>query len=327
MSEVGGSPQLRQSWLDHMRAVEGLSPRTLQSYEADLKALIRAREERGIDTDWSRLETDDIRAFLAFERKREISSRSLARRLAALRKFYLFLRDSGECDHDPTVGLRAPKFGRKLPRLASEELVVRLLETPDVGTDRGLRDRAVLELLYGCGPRLAEIVGLRLGDLDFIGQTLRVWGKGDKERQVPFLGEAKRWVSAYLEARLPAAHYASARRGRLGKDAAQAPLFVGRGQRPISRRTVQRIVEGAVRRAVAGSGLSTHDLRHAFATHLLDRGADLRGVQELLGHASLSTTQIYTHMTTRRLREAYENAHPRATRRGAGKAKKGSDES
>ncbi len=314
MTEAGESPHLRRSWLDHLRAVEGLSPRTLQSYDSDLRSVVRAREARDLSTDWNRLSTDDLRAFLAHERGRNISGRSLARRLAALRKFFLYLRETGAREDDPTAGLRAPRVARRLPRLASEELVARLLETPDLDTDRGLRDRAVLELLYGCGIRLAELVGLRLSDLDFRGELLRVRGKGNKERDLPFLGEAKRWVSAYLEARLSEESIAALRRGRVAGSAADAPVFVGRQHRPLSRRTVQRVVENAVRRAVAGSGLSTHDLRHAFATHLLDRGADLRGVQELLGHASLSTTQIYTHMTTARLRDAYEMAHPRATR-------------
>jgi site-specific recombinase XerD len=321
MSEVGS--EHRRSWIDHLRAVQGLSPRTLASYTSDLDALIRARQTRGVDTDWKRLELDDLRAFLADERRREVGSRSLARRLAAFRSFFRFLRDTGVRDDDPTSGLRAPRLGRKLPRLASEELVARIVESPDVQHPRGLRDRAVLELIYGSGIRLAEVVGLRLRDLDFRAQTLRVWGKGNKEREVPFVGEAKQWVRRYLESRLSAANVKSALAGRGG----EAPVFVGRSEKPISRRTVQRIVENAVRAAVAGSGFSTHDLRHAFATHLLDRGADLRGVQELLGHASLSTTQIYTHMTTARLREAYEGSHPRARRERAGGRSKGKKKS
>lgn len=314
MTNPAESEARRRAWLDHLRAVEGLSPRSLEAYDRDLETVVRSRLARDLPTDWLTVEIDDLRAYLADERRRGVSSRSLARRLAALRNFFAFLQRNGWREDNPTVGLRAPRLGRKLPRLASEEMVGRILETPDPSTERGLRDRAVLELLYGTGIRLAEIVGLTLADLDAPGESVRVWGKGSKERHVPWLGEAKRHLRLYLEARLPAAQRQDLWDGRLTKAEGRAPVFAGRGGRPLARRTVQRIVERAVRAAVAGSGFSPHDLRHAFATHLLDRGAELRGVQELLGHASLSTTQIYTHMTTQRLREAYESSHPRARR-------------
>lgn len=312
----------RRAWMDHLRAVEGLSPRSLEAYDRDLETVVRSRAARERPTDWLTLEIDDLRAYLADERRRGVSSRSLARRLAALRNFFAFLQDNGWRKDDPTAGLRPPRLGRKLPRMASEEMVGRILETPDSSTERGRRDRAILELLYGTGIRLAEIVGLTLSDLDVPGESLRVWGKGAKERHVPWLGEAKRHLRVYLESRLPAAQLQDLWDGRLSKAEGRAPVFVGRGGRPIARRTVQRVVERAVRSAVAGSGFSPHDLRHAFATHLLDRGAELRGVQELLGHASLSTTQIYTHMTTQRLREAYESSHPRARRSASKQAGK-----
>jgi site-specific recombinase XerD len=258
------------------------------------------------------LDTDDLRRWIAHERRRAVGPRSIARRLAALRGFYRFLMNNGRRDDDPTAALRPPRHRRSLPLVPSEELVTRIVESPDLSTERGLRDRAVLEILYGGGLRLAELVGLRLGDLNFPGQEMRVRGKGHKERLVPLLGEAQRSLLAYLAARLPASVCRSLDMGTCSGAEGQAPLFTGRGGRPISRRTVQSIVSRAVRRAVGGAGLSTHSLRHAFATHLLDRGAELRGVQELLGHASLATTQVYTHVSTARLREAFERAHPRA---------------
>jgi site-specific recombinase XerD len=172
-----------------------------------------------------------------------------------------------------------------------------------------------LELLYGCGLRLAELVGLDLGALQLADGTLRVRGKGDKEREVPIAGEAAHWLETYLTSRLASQTMAQLKRGRIAAELAAAPVFLGRGQRRIARRTVQAIVSKAVRSTAQTTALSAHDLRHAFATHLLDHGADLRGVQELLGHASLATTQIYTHVSRARLKEAYRQAHPRAEKR------------
>ena len=321
------SPEER--FLDHLRAVEGVSPRTVDAYRTDLGTVVRAlvpadEMEKGVRPDWKRLGIDDLRRYLAHERRRGLSSRSLSRRLAALRAFFRFLVREGEREDDPSVGLRIPHVGRRLPRVASEEWVTRLLESPDPGTERGRRDRAVLELLYGSGLRLAELTGLRLGDLDWPGRSLRVRGKGSKERLLPLVGEAERALAAYLGGRLSASAWDAVRAGRVDGTLSGCPVFTGRKQAPLARRTVQAIVSRAVK-ATAGPRLSPHDLRHAFATHLLDRGADLRGVQELLGHANLSTTQVYTHVTTSRLRESFDAAHPRA-RGGAGRTPAGVEE-
>ena len=298
--------------LDHLRAVEGASARTIEAYATDLRALAswcedHARRMLG-------LEADDLRAFLATEKRRGVGARSLTRRMAALRGFYRHLVRSGQREDDPTVALRLGRGPRRLPRTPSEELVLRILEAPDPTTARGQRDRAVLEVLYGSGLRLAELVGLRLGDVDWGDRLMRVTGKGSKERVVPLSDAAVTALGAYLGARLDGSTWSPLRDGRLQGEATRAPVFAGRKGAPIARRTVQRIVERAVR-ATAGPRLSPHDLRHAFATHLLDRGAELRGVQELLGHASLSTTQIYTQVTNARLRSAFDVAHPRARAR------------
>lgn len=302
-------------FLDHLRVVDAVSVRTLEAYENDLSAVARWAGTRNADP--VELEADDLRAFLATEKRRGIGARTLTRRMAALRGFYRYLVREGVRDTDPTVSLRLGRGPRRLPRTPSEELVGRILDAPDPGTPRGLRDRAVLEVLYGAGLRLAELVGLRLGDLDWSEGTVRVTGKGSKERVVPLGDAAERALATYLGGRLDGARWEDVRSGRLSAESAAAPVFAGRRGAPLGRRTVQRIVQRAVE-ASAGPRLSPHDLRHAFATHLLDRGAELRGVQELLGHASLSTTQIYTQVTSSRLRRAFDAAHPRAHRGSGG---------
>jgi site-specific recombinase XerD len=269
-------------------------------------------ESDGDAVNWRKLGTDELRRYLAHERGRGVTARSLARRMAAVRAFFRFLQSEGRRDDDPTLGLKTARVRRRLPRTVDEELAARIVESPDVSEDRGRRDRAMLEMLYGCGLRLAELVGLDLADLDLPGESVRVTGKGSKARIVPLVGEANHAVRQYLESRLPAPVFWGLCSGTLSAKEGRSPVFLGRGSRRIARRTVQARVQRAVASAAATRGLSAHDLRHAFATHLLDRGADLRGVQELLGHASLSTTQIYTHVTTARLREAYQRSHPRA---------------
>jgi site-specific recombinase XerD len=307
-----------RAFCDHLRVVVGAASHTIDAYRRDLETLRRVLVS-GEETEiaWRAVTTDDLRRYLAHERRRGVGSRSLARRMAALRAFFRFLQREGRRCDDPTLGLRAPRVRRRLPRTVAEELAARIVESPDVSTARGRRDRALLEVLYGCGLRLAEVVALDLGDLDLPGEAVRVLGKGGKERIVPLVGEANRALRQYLESRLPGAVFWGVCGGTLDPSERVAPVFLGRGSRRIARRTVQARVQHAVEAAASTRGLSPHDLRHAFATHLLDRGADLRSVQELLGHASLSTTQIYTHVTTARLREAYRRSHPRAEQRGS----------
>lgn len=304
----------REAWLDHLRAVRSASPRTVDAYRRDLESVEAALRKSSDDApiDWIRLDSDDLRRWMGHERKRGISSRSLARRLSALRSLFAFLQSMGYREDRPTTGLRSPRLRRALPRVPSERIVEEILEQPDTSQERGRRDRAILELLYGCGLRLSEVVGMDLGSLDLPGESLRVLGKGSKERVVPLVGEAKHRLQDYLERRLPAGVYHGLVQGSLQREEARVPVFLGRGGSRIAPRTVQAMLQRMLRAALLGSGVSPHDLRHAFATHLLDHGADLRGVQELLGHASLSTTQIYTHLSSARLAEVYKQAHPRA---------------
>jgi tyrosine recombinase XerC len=313
------TPPGPSNFLDHMRVVENRSQHTLLAYERDLRTLgsfLLARAgELAPRPDWQAVSQDDLRAFMAAERRRGLGARSLARRMAAIRSFFRFLQREGHREDLPTAGLRLPKVGRRLPRGMSEELAGRIVECPNPESRSGLRDRAILEILYGCGLRLAELVGLDLASVDASAGTLRVLGKGKKSRIVPYAGEAVLALNSYLEHRLPGSILSAWRSGWLDAAEARAPLFVGRASRRISRRTVQEVVKRAVRDAASTTKLSTHDLRHAFATHLLDRGAELRAVQELLGHESLSTTQIYTHLSTQRLKQSYDQAHPRAQRK------------
>ena len=245
---------------------------------------------------------DAIRAHLGDLVRAERSARTVARRLAALRAFCRFQVEIGRMRQDPTLGLRPPRLRRSLPRFVDEQGVLRLLDLPDTRSPRGRRDRAVLELLYGTGMRLGELVQLDRDDVQSRAETLRVLGKGGKERLLPFTGIVRRAVCAYVDATpVPPPD----RNGRV-------PLFAGPGGRRLSRRTVQRLVHAAIRQVAASSQASPHVLRHSFATHMLNAGADLRAVQELLGHSRLSTTQMYTHVSIARARKVYERAHPRA---------------
>lgn len=298
-------------FLDYLRAVEGASPRTVEAYGRDLETAARSISGDDADPDWRTVTRDDLRKFLAQQRRLERAPSTIARRVSALRAFFRFLVREGLRADNPVSALRTPRQRRRLPRTPGEELVQRILDACDVGSVTGRRDRAVLELIYGSGLRLSELVGLRLGDLDWPGTTLRVLGKGNRERVVPFSGEAPLALAASLEDRLTRQTLDALIEGRLGGTAVRLPVFVRRDGAPISPRSVQRLVARTTRDA-GGGHLSPHDLRHAFATHLLDRGADLRGVQELLGHASLATTQIYTQVSVARLRESFDRAHPRA---------------
>jgi integrase/recombinase XerC len=286
--------------LYHLRA--DVAPRTVTAYTRDLDAFFAGTGMPADAAAVAAVDRDAVRSHLAAMMRARQSPRSVARRLAALRRFFRHQIELGTIAHDPTLGLRPPRAGRPLPKFVDEAGALRVLDLPDLRTPRGRRDRAVLELLYGTGIRLAELVGLDRDDLDPESETLRVLGKGSKERILPLTGVVRRTLADYV-ARAPVPSPDA--KGRV-------PLFAGPGGSRLSRRTVQRLVGDAIRRAAASSQASPHVLRHSFATHLLNAGADLRAVQELLGHSRLSTTQIYTHVSMERARQAYQRAHPRA---------------
>ena len=288
-------------FLDHLRNARRYSPRTVEAYRrdlADFEAFLAPRMEGA-----PRAETigeEDVRAYLRELTRRGLSARTVARRLATLKSFRRYLKARGVDGVQVGPDLKGPRLPRRLPPFLSEEDLQRLLDGPGWEETRcPERDRAILEMLYGTGIRLGELVGLRVRDLN-AGGILQVRGKGNRERRVP-VGEAALAAVAAYRATLPAGP-------------PDAPLFPGR-KGALSPRTVQRIVTGHLRRIARRARLSPHLLRHSFATHLLDRGAELRSVQELLGHASLASTQVYTHITMERLRTAHAQAHPRG---GAG---------
>lgn len=289
-----------ERFLDELWAVDGLAHLTLDAYRRDLTALCLWLRSRG--SDLSSASRSDLLAFLGSRMQAGSRPKSVARWLSSQRRFYRFLVASGLRRDDPTVRIDAPAIGRPLPDSLSEGQVEALLGAPDVGSPVGLRDRAMLELLYATGLRVSELVGLEQSRVNPRQGVVRVTGKGSRERLVPVGEEAADWMARYL----------SKARPELMRDRAPTEaLFVSRRGQGMTRQAFwYRIKQHA---AVAGitADLSPHTLRHAFATHLLDHGADLRVVQMLLGHSSLSTTQIYTHVARARLQALHARHHPR----------------
>lgn len=246
---------------------------------------------------------EDVQRFLAFLRERAYSKSTTARKLATLRSFYKFCLKRAYVTGNPLVTIRTPKQDKRLPKFLEEEEVRRLLDTPDVATLLGARDRAMLETMYSTGIRVSELVDLNIADVDFVGEALHVRGKGKKVRITPIAPTALAWIRRYMDMRR-----ADARAASFDPES----LFVNKHGQRLSTRSVRRKLDKYLIRAGLDPSVSPHTLRHSFATHLLNRGADLRSVQQLLGHQSLSTTQIYTHVTTARMKQAYDEAHPRA---------------
>lgn len=282
---------------------KGYSDNTVESYCRDLAEFA---EQAKVDSP-ARIDTPMVRSFVYTLAGRNKST-SVARKLSALRTFFRFLLREGEITSNPVLPIAMPRHDRYMPAFLTVDEVFALLETPG-GTDTfALRDRAILETLYSTGVRVAELVGLDLSRLDLVEETVRVIGKGNKERLVPVGSPAVEAIRAYL----PQRQFLSGNRGRRGRDEEKAALFLNsRGQR-LTVRSVERLVGDYALRAGIINRVTPHALRHSFATHLLEMGADLRVVQELLGHASLSTTQRYTHLNMDHLARVYDQAHPLA---------------
>ncbi|MEW8977251.1 MAG: tyrosine recombinase XerC [Symbiobacterium sp.] len=254
-----------------------------------------------------------IRAYLAFLQAQQFTRRSIARKLSCLRSFFKYLQKNGLVPSNPVKGVQTPKLERRLPVFLDEEEIGGLLSQPDTSTPLGLRDRALLELLYATGLRVSELVALNRGDIDYTDGWVVVYGKGRKERAVPVGSEALQALGNYLaqawpelRARAPAADQA------LPEE--RQPLFLNKLGTRLTDRSVRRLLDHYVEQMALSRHISPHKLRHTFATHMLNHGADLRALQEMLGHASLSTTQVYTHVTTQQLRQQYLKAHPRQRR-------------
>jgi len=303
-----------EHFLHHLRYERHGSPETLRAYGSDLARFASfLRSTRGARAPLppaAEIDTSTLRGYLAYLHNEGQRKSSVARRLASLRTFFRFCCREGVCRSNPAAGLTAPRQERRLPRVLTVEEVFRLVAAPPDSTPLERRDRAVLELLYAAGLRVSELTGLNREDVDLDGRMARVRGKGRKERLVPFGEPAGRalglYLSAWSEMRRP-------RRGRRPADSGSGmPLFLNHRGGRLTSRSVRRILERYLRRAAIEQHVSPHALRHSFATHLLDHGADLRAIQELLGHASLSTTQRYTHVTTERMMDTFRRTHPRA---------------
>ena len=289
------------SFLTHVKVEKGLSPNTVSAYRRDLAKFYEFAQKRKLPLE--AITRDDLVNFLAGLYRLNLESRTVARHLVTLRNFFRFAQTQELVATDPSINLESPKIRRSLPGYLRLEEVERLLEQPDSSTALGLRDRAMLEVLYSTGLRVSELIGLRVSDLDGKVGCVRCIGKGDKERIVPVGRKALSMVEQYLRESRPKL---------LGKPRGSPTLFVNRRGVSLSRVGVWKILSGYGRRAGLRVSLAPHMLRHSFATHLLERGADLRSVQLMLGHADISTTQIYTHVVEERLKQIYKAHHPRA---------------
>jgi integrase/recombinase XerD len=296
---------LIRAFLNYARVEKGLSANTIAAYTRDLEKFATFAEKRRLPLDG--ISRDHLVDFLESLYRQHLDSRTVARALASLRNLFRFAMTEEVISVDPTLNLESPRYRRSLPSFLRMDEVDRLLAQPDGTTVHGLRDRALIELLYSTGLRVSELTGLRVSDVDARMGCLRCVGKGDKERLVPVGRQALAAVQKYLDEARPA--LLRARRGNTQSDPG---LFLNRFGGPLSRIAVWRILCNYGRRAGIRIRLSPHKLRHSFATHLLERGADLRSVQMMLGHADISTTQIYTHVMEERLKQVYKAHHPRA---------------
>jgi|TARA_B110000977_G_scaffold3318_1_gene4536 integrase/recombinase XerD len=294
------SQNLIDKYIDSLWLEKGLSQNTLDSYQRDLKALTKWLDESNRSLQSVRRE--DLLKYLADRMGSGIKARSTARALSCLRSFYRYLLREKVIKVDPTLRIDNPKLGRPLPDSLTESDVERLLAAPDLTTPIGIRDRAMLEVLYACGLRVTELVSLRLTDMNLRQGVLRVMGKGSKERLVPLGEEAISWLQQFIQ---------DSRDELLKKNLSEDVVFPSNQGKMMTRQTFWHRIKIHAQDAGIKKKLSPHTLRHAFATHLVNHGADLRVVQLLLGHSDLSTTQIYTHIAQQRMKELHAEHHPR----------------
>lgn len=281
-----------KQFLDYLSVEKNYSAHTVLNYKLDLTEFFKFLDGTKIKS----VEYTQLRRFLSHLRTKNLKPRTLARKLSTLRSFFKYLQREGVVEENPTNILLTPKLDKPLPKFLTEEEMELFIEAPDMRNDFGRRDRAILETLYSAGIRVSELVGMNVDNVDFIGNIAKVFGKGKKERFVPLGEKAINAIKHYVDNR------------KLKSKA----VFLNKNGTRLSTRAVITITKKYISVVSQNKDISPHVLRHSFATHLLNRGADLRSVQELLGHASLSTTQIYTHVTTDRLKQVYDNAHPRA---------------
>jgi len=282
-------------FMDYLKIEKSVSQHTTLNYSTDLTKFSSFLGNIKIED----IDHLTLRKFLAYLRAQHNAKTTIARKLASIRSFFKFLYREGYINSNPALSIFSPKLDKKLPHFLDVSSAAKLLESPSTKDVLGLRDKAILETLYGSGIRVSELVGLNVDDVDFIGGILKIMGKGKRERLAPVGEKALSAIRNYLN-----------KIGSMRKT--KHALFLNKSGERLRDRSVRRIVDKYIRLTSIKEKVSPHTLRHSFATHLLDRGADLRSVQELLGHLNLSTTQIYTHVTAERLKSAYDKAHPRA---------------
>ena len=292
-------------YLQALQTERGAPPNTLSAYRRDLSGFMRFVRRHGSSIE--RAGAEQVARYLLALHRAGLGPRSIARHLSAVRGLYRFLAREGRLGPDPTEHLEAPRPPRRVPRTLSPTEAAALVESPPVDDPIGLRDRALLELLYATGMRASECLALRIEDVNLAAGYVIPTGKGDRQRLIPVGAQALHWVRAYLKTARPA----------LAKRADPGTLFLNRWGRRLSRQGLWGIIKKAARRAGIRAAVSPHTLRHSFASHLLERGADLRSIQAMLGHADISTTQIYTHLPSAAVREMYRRFHPRARVAGA----------
>jgi len=305
-STIAGFDEALADFLRHLALEKNASEHTVKSYREDLsQAATFFAGRNGGRAAIEHMNTRSIRAFQVWLHDQGYAKTTIARRLAALRSFFRFLCREGTMQSNPAGGLRGPRLDKPLPHFLAVDAVERLLAAPSPATPLGLRDRAILETLYSAGLRVSELTGLNQADVDLDSGMATIRGKGKKERLALLGTPALKALKTWLDARSAALS---------GKAASKAngAIFLNKNGTRLTSRSVSRLLEKYLAKAGLDRRTSPHSLRHSFATHLLDRGADIRGVQELLGHRSLATTQIYTHVTANRLQEGYKKAHPRA---------------
>ncbi len=296
-----------EEFLTHLSGERGCSENTISAYRVDLtqfKEYLGRRLSGDEDALWGRVAKNDIISYIMYLKgDREYAAATSARKVAAIRSFFHFLVAEGLIRDDPTATLDSLRVKKHLPKPMTVQDVDKLLdEAAKLITPKGLRDRAILELLYATGMRVSEVVSLRVDDVNLASASVRCWGKGSKERVIPMHQQAVASIRDYVEKG----------RTQLVKDADEKTLFLNMRGRPLTRQGLWLVFKEYVEKAGLSPEITPHTLRHSFATHMLDRHADLINVQKLLGHTSISTTQVYTHVSSERLREAYDESHPRA---------------
>ncbi|MFQ5583437.1 MAG: site-specific tyrosine recombinase XerD [Calditrichia bacterium] len=291
-----------EKYIRHLALEKNLSNNTIFSYEADLKRYIRFLKDNNLSPS-GKIPLMTVQNYSELLWRLGLSAGSVARSFSAMRGFHRFLMAEGISKENPTELLETPHLSRKLPEVLSIDQISKLMEAPDVEQPMGIRDRAILEIFYGCGLRVSEVIDLRLENVFTDEGIIRVIGKGNKERVIPVGEEAVFWLENYLGRVRPLLSRGITSRSQ---------VFLNRFGKPVSRMGIWKMVQKYVRKAGITRHVSPHVFRHSFATHLLENGADLRAVQEMLGHADISTTQIYTHLTNQYLREVYRECHPRA---------------